>query len=336
MSSLIEQAAERLEQLRQAGVAVPNVTQTPTLEQPGGHAATEFVAPVSERPPLPGPAGVPNRAGDSAPGSEFRRPPTPPPQVEFDLAALAAANLVVPNAPRSKVADEFRVIKRPLINNVKARGANAPSHANLVMVTSAVAGEGKSFTAINLAMSIAAELDHTVMLVDADLARPSLPRMLGIEDGPGLLDVLDGTAELPNVLLRTNVEKLTLLRSGTPHDKATELLASEAMRRLVDELSLRYPDRVIVFDSPPLLLTTEARALAMYMGQIVFVIRAGKTLQTAVQHALATIEACPVKMLLLNQIRGERHGLHGEYGLGYGYGYGYGYGQGRGATRHGT
>jgi exopolysaccharide/PEP-CTERM locus tyrosine autokinase len=233
---------------------------------------------------------------------------------------------VTPNAPRSQVADEFRVIKRPLISNVKARGANVPANANLVMVTSAVAGEGKSFTAINLAMSIAAELDHTVMLVDADLARPSLPRMLGIEDGPGLLDLLDGTAEMPDVLLRTNVEKLTLLRSGTPHTKATELLASEAMRRLVDELSQRYSDRIIVFDSPPLLLTTEARALAMYMGQIVFVVRAGKTLQNAVEHALATIEACPLRMMLLNQVRAEKRGVYGEYGLGYGYGYGYGHG----------
>ena len=176
-------------------------------------------------------------------------------------------------------------------------------------------------------MSIAAELDHTVMLVDADLARPSLPTMLGVEDGPGLLDLLDGSAGMSDVLLRTNVEKLTFLRGGTPHARATELLASDAMRCLVDEMSERYRDRIIVFDSPPLLLTTEARALAMYMGQIVFVVRAGKTLQSAVQHALATIEACPTKMLLLNQMRPEKHGIHGEYGLGYGYGYGYGYGR---------
>jgi len=134
------------------------------------------------------------------------------------------------------------------------------------------------------------------------------------------------------VLLRTNVEKLTFLRSGTPHAKATELLASEAMRRLVDELSRRYTDRIIVFDSPPLLLTTEARALAMYMGQVVFDVRAGKTLQTAVDHALATIDACPLKMMLLNQVRSEARGMYGEYGFGYGYGYGYG----QGPTRHGA
>ena len=326
MSSLIEQAAERLEQLRQAGVVVPPVTPAPAVQQPDTKTVPGVTGLISERSTRPTSTGASQPVDHATFGGELRQLRQSQ-RIAFDLDALAAANLVTPNAPRSQVADEFRVIKRPLINNVKAKGANAPAHANLVMVTSAVAGEGKSFTAINLAMSIAAELDHTVMLVDADLARPSLPRMLGIEDGPGLLDVLDGTAEMPDVLLRTNVEKLTLLRSGTPHTKATELLASEAMRRLLDELSQRHSDRIIVFDSPPLLLTTEARALAMHMGQIVFVVRAGRTLQTAVQHALATIEACPLKMMLLNQVRGKKNGVYGEYGLGYGYGYGYGYGR---------
>ena len=332
MSSLIEQAAERLEQLRQAGVVVPPIALAP-VDAPPGTAPVEpaINGPISHAAGRPISTGTPQVSAEVASPSETR-PTRQSRRIDFDLDALTAANLVTPNAPRSQVADEFRVIKRPLINNVKATAAGIPEHANLVMVTSAVAGEGKSFTAINLAMSIAAELDHTVMLVDADLARPSLPRMLGIEEGPGLLDVLDGTAKIPDVLLRTNVEKLTFLRSGTPHAKATELLASEAMRRLVDELSRRYTDRIIVFDSPPLLLTTEARALAMYMGQVVFVVRAGKTLQTAVDHALATIEACPLKMMLLNQVRSEARGMYGEYGFGYGYGYGYG----QGPTRHGA
>jgi len=329
MSGLIEQAAERLEQLRKAGVVIPPVALAPVDQQPATQAAPAFSDRLPQPSVLPMPTDAPGQVREPTPGSELQLPRQSQ-RVDFDLDALTAANLVTPSAPRSQVADEFRVVKRPLLNNVKARGADAPIHANLVMVTSALAGEGKSFTAINLAMSIAAELDHTVLLVDADLARPSLPRVLGVQDGPGLLDLLDGTAEMPDVLLRTNIEKLTFLRSGTPHARATELLASDAMRRLLDELSERYSDRIVVFDSPPLLLTTEARTLAMYMGQIVFVIRAGKTLQTAVQHALATIEACPVKMMLLNQARGEKHGIYGEYGLGYGYGYGYG------PTRHGA
>jgi exopolysaccharide/PEP-CTERM locus tyrosine autokinase len=325
MSGLIEQAAERLEKLRQAGVIAPTSAQ-PRAERHEDAA----VAGATQTQPAPLRSAISSispleydPAGDFAQERRSER-------VEFDLDALARANLVTPNALRSQVADEFRVVKRPLINNVKSRRADATAHANLLMVTSAVAGEGKSFTAINLAMSIAAEVDNTVMLVDADLARPSLPRMLGIQDGPGLLDLLNGSAKMSDVLLRTNVEKLTFLRSGTLHPKATEILASEAMRRMLKEMAERYADRIIIFDSPPLLLTTEARALAMYMGQIIFVVRAGKTLQSAVQDALATIEACPHKTMLLNQARAERQGAYGKYGLGYGYGYS------RGSTSHVT
>jgi exopolysaccharide/PEP-CTERM locus tyrosine autokinase len=201
------------------------------------------------------------------------------------------------------------------------RGAASLVHGNLIMVTSAVAGEGKSFTSVNLAMSIAAELDHTVMLVDADVARPSILRMLGLPDGPGLLDLLEGKAEMSSVLMKTNIDKLTILPSGTPHARATELLASDAMRLLLDDISKRYPDRIVIFDSPPLLLTTEARVLATQMGQVILVVQADNTLQVDVQHALATIESCPVKMMLLNKVRAE---AKGKYGYGYGYGHGYG------------
>lgn len=350
MSSLIEQAAERLEQLRRAGVTVPTARAPGSVDALRAGSSTAFspdalvaaegpakefstlradAAVASRETPSAAPASVspaaetPTRSRPTTSRDEWRAPCSP--SIELDLAALAANNIVTPTAPRSHVADEFRVIKRPLITNARRTGSGAADHANLIMVTSAVAGEGKSFTSINLAMSIAAELDTTVMLVDADLARPSLPRMLGVPEGPGLLDVLDGSAEMSNVLLRTNVDKLTFLRGGTPHPRATELLASEAMRRLLDDMARRYADRIIVFDSPPLLLTTEARTLAINMGQIVFVVRAGKTQQSAVANAIATIENCPQKMILLNQTRAKAHGAYGEYGLGYGYGYGYGY-----------
>ena len=191
------------------------------------------------------------------------------------------------------------------------------------MVTSALAGEGKSFSAINLAMSIATELDNTVMLVDADVARPSVLRMLGLPASPGLLDLLVGDVEdLSSVLLKTNIDKLTLLPSGTPHLRATELLASDAMSQLIKNIANRYSDRIIIFDSPPLLLTTESRVLATHMGQIVMVVHAEKTLQADVQHALSSIEACPVKLMVLNQARSGSQGGYGGYG-----GYGYGYGQ---------
>lgn len=312
MSTLIEQAAERLEQLQRSGVVLPQAVAMPASEAWPQPALPEAVVADSAPTARPEAAAVP----------ASRR-------VDLDLEALAAAGYVTPHSPRTRTADQFRVIKRPLIRNAMGDGKEGTAHSNLIMVTSALAGEGKSFTAVNLAMSIATELDHTVMLVDADVARPSVLRILGLPAGPGLLDLLDDSSKMSEVLMRTNVDKLTLLPSGTPHKRATEMLASEAMRRLLDDMASRYPDRIIIFDSPPLLLTTESRVLATNMGQIVVVVQAGRTLQSDVQHALATIESCPVKMMLLNQVRVDERSAYGYgYGSGAGYGYGYGYGYG--------
>ena len=294
MSSLIEQAARRLEQLRQAGADMP--------------AAPTEVASPKTAPPEPPPA---------------EKPVVTSRRVDLNLETMAEAGIINPNSPRSEIADQYRVIKRPLIKNAMGKGASVIANGNLIMVTSALPGEGKSFTSINLAMSIATELDNTVMLVDADVARPSVMRMLGLPDGPGLLDlVLDDKMDMSSVLLKTNVDKLTILPSGTPHPRATELLASDAMVRLLEDMAARYPDRIIVFDSPPLLITTESRVLATHMGQVVLVVHAGKTLQSEVKQALATIDACPVKLLLLNRSSSL---FKGGYGYNYGYGGGYGY-----------
>ena len=310
MSSLIEQAAHRLEQLRRAGAAMPEPAIAEVLKST---AHLEPAAPIAKL--VPDTANAP-----STPAQKSQR-------VEINLDALAAAGIVSPNAPRSQIADQYRVIKRPLISIAMGKGATLIENGNLIMVTSSLPGEGKSFTAINLAISIAAELDNTVMLVDADVARPSVLRVLGLQPGPGLLDLLlDDSADLSTMLLKTNIEKLTILPSGTPHERATEMLASDAMSRLLADMGKRYSDRIIVFDSPPLLLTTESRVLATHMGQIVMVVQAEKTRRSDVQEALATIEACPVKMMVLNQARST---MTGGYGYGYGYGYGKSYGYGK-------
>jgi protein-tyrosine kinase len=315
MSSLIEQAARRLAQIRASGIEIPgdaaDTLASPVLERAPAEISSAAAAPVVS-PFAPPAVGAPPVRPVGEPVVTSRR-------VELDLDQLAAAGIVTPNAPRSNVADQYRVIKRPLILNAIGKGAVPLNHGNLIMVTSALSGEGKSYTSINLAMSIAAELDHTVMLVDADVARPSVLRMLGLPPGPGLLDLLEGQAEMSQVLLRTNIDKLTVLPSGTPHPRATELLASESMRQLLDDIATRYPDRIVIFDSPPLLLTTESRVLASNMGQIVVVVAAGKTLQADVQHALSTIESCPVRLMLLNK---SQSNAHGAYGYSYGYGYG--------------
>ena len=310
MTSSIEKAAQRLDQLRKAGVPVPA----------NGVQPEEIVAPGAAQ----------QQATQAASTAEAvvldvqRAAPTPQAgarSVHIDLTALAAAGFVTPNAPRSATTDQFRVIKRPLLENATGKGAAVVANGNLIMVTSALPGEGKTFTSINLAMSLAMELNHTVMLVDADVARQSVMKTLGLPPAPGLMDLLlDDKIGLPDVLLRTNVENLTLLPTGLPSPRATELLASDAMVALLNDMGKRYSDRIIIFDSPPLLLTTEARVLASHMGQVVVVVQAEKTLQSQVQHALSTIETCPIRLMVLNQARSR--GL-GAYGYGYAHGYGY-------------
>jgi receptor protein-tyrosine kinase len=295
--SLIEKAVERLEGLLQD----PTKKGSSLPRQDAGQSFTKLDESGSPKP----------LSGASAGATESRR-------VDLDLAKLASEGFITPESSGTLIAEEFRVLKRPLLGNVT--GAAAPiRNANLIMVTSSLPGEGKSFTAVNLAMSIAMELERTVLLVDADVARPSLPRVLGLQQQKGLLDVLqDKSLTLSDVLLRTNVDTLTVLTAGTSDARATELLASEAMGNLLTEIARRYSDRIVIFDSPPLLLTTEARVLATRMGQIVFVVRAEETPQAAVKEALGTIEACPIKLMVLNQAKNIEN-------VAYGYQYGYGY-----------
>ena len=317
--SVIEQAAKRLQELQRAGIGAAQVSEGESADSAASTPATRRREPDArslhvrrevtlERTPEGG-------AAQPESGVASRR-------VELDLTRIAAAGIVTPDAPRSRIADEFRVVKRPLLANASRNGAAAIRNGNLIMITSSLPREGKSFTAVNLAMSIAMEMDHTVLLVDADVARPSLPTLLGLPPARGLLDLLvDDSIDVSDVLLKTNIEKLAVLPSGTQHVRATELLASDAMNRLLEEMAHRYSDRIIIFDSPPLLVTTEARVLATHMGQILMVVQAQRTAHADVQHALATIESCPVKLMMLNKGRST---MQGGYAYGYGYGYGYG------------
>ena len=235
--------------------------------------------------------------------------------LKVDRDQLRRQNMITPDGERTPTAESFRRIKRQILTNATRSKAGAP--ANLVLVTSALAGEGKTFCAINLAISIASEMDRTVLLVDADAAKPSVPKALGLKaEEKGLLDVLlDRQIDLADVLWNTDIGKLTLLPAGTAHQHATELLASDAMRALLQEMAERYHDRIIIFDSPPLLAASEAGVMASQMGQIVMVVEAGKTSESALQAALGRIESSKVTGLVLN--KGEGPGLkyyHGGYG----------------------
>ena len=312
--SLIEKAAKRLEALRKAGIEIPaprtangNDFRAPSAETTS-HSTTDAEAPISTEPAKYLPGLVPSDEVVKAAFTQSSR-------VELDLAKLAAYGFATPDMPRSRIADEFRIIKRTLLGNVKATRAPPIKNGNLILVTSSLPGEGKTFSAVNLAMSMAMELDRTVLLVDGDFARPSLPRLLGLPQSKGLLDILNnGVDNISEILMRTNVDKLSILSSGTYHPKATELLASEQMANLLDEMATRYSDRIIIFDSPPLLVTTEARVLATHMGQITFVVDAETTLQSDVALALSTIESCPIKLMVLNKARSASSG---SYGYGY-------------------
>jgi receptor protein-tyrosine kinase len=241
----------------------------------------------------------------------------PAPARTLDLARLQASGLITPALRHSKLLQEFRLIKRPLIKHALGRSATQAPNRNLIMVTSAMPGEGKSFVAVNLAMSLAMEVDCRVLLVDADVLAPSIPEVLRIEPAKGLMDVLTGGTALREVLIGTNVERLTLLLAGTSHSNVSENLASEAMTRLLSELSSRYPDRIVVFDSPPLLATTESRVLATRMGQVVVAVEAQRTTHTALESALATVESCPVVYTLLNKTPQTKAGAyHGAYAYG--------------------
>ena len=180
-------------------------------------------------------------------------------QVEINLAKLHQLGMITPDQGKTLAAQEFRGIKRSLIQKAFINGAGAIHHGNLIMVTSALPREGKTFCAINLAMSIATEMDHTVLLIDADVARPSSIRTLGLKSAVGLMDILlDEQLNLAEVMINTNVDTLRILPAGTSHRHATELLASQAMSSLLNEIANRYPDRIVIFDSPPLLPTTGA------------------------------------------------------------------------------
>ena len=313
--SIIEKAAGKIGMGAPRSPGMPPATQTPQQDasmiesalakQQAKHAAPFVATPVE--PMFLSPDHETPSEGNS--------------QVQsINLARLHRMGVVAPDAEKTQIAEEFRIIKRPLIANAFGQGASRVKNGNLIMVTSSLPGEGKSFCAINLAISMAMEMDRTVLLIDADVAKPRVPEYLGIHVDKGLLDVLqDKDLKLSDVLVKTDIAKLTVLPAGRTYKRATELLASDAMTRLVADIGNRYPDRIILFDSPPLLATSESSVLATHMGQIVMVVEAEKTSQEAVREALSHIQSCEVVGMLLNKTTPTPgadyyYGYYGSYG----------------------
>jgi len=238
--------------------------------------------------------------------------------IKLDFSALRQAGMFVPDNTNSRIENEYRVIKRPLIMNASGKGASIVDNANLIVVTSSLPGEGKTFSAVNLAMSIAMERDKHVLLVDADVARSSISKLLHLDEKSGLIDMLvDEHVDFSDVVIKTDLPNLSILPSGRTHPHSTELLASNEMAAFTTELSKRYSDRIVIFDAPPLLVTTEASVLANHMGQVVMVVEAGKTQQSQVKEALARLNSPEIIGFILNKTIGGVMG--GEYDYSYGY-----------------
>ncbi len=236
--------------------------------------------------------------------------------VRFDWNRLGELGFIKKDDSHSRIAEEYRSIKRPLVTNALGARKFDINNANLILVTSSIPGEGKTFTSINLAISIAAEMDKKVLLVDADVAKPSISKVLGIKTKVGLIDFLEtDSIPLSDIILQTEIPGLRIITAGKSHKFSTELLASNKMIALSKELSERYPDRIVIFDTPPLLATTQAEVLASQMGQVILVVGAEMTPQNYVMESVKKLQNCSdVVLALLN--KAQRSLNPGYYGYG--------------------
>ena len=248
----------------------------------------------------PRPSGSPMEALPLAP----YRPGVGHHELTLDFDRLKEKGFLTPDDKTAKIHQEFRLVKRRLLDNAFGRLRPVVDNGRLIMVTSSLPGEGKTFSSINLAISIAIGGEHPVLLVDADIARPSVSNTLELDipDEIGLADYLDDPSIPVTELLRpTSLPGLTLLPAGHLKHRPVDLLASGNMARLVEELRTLLPHHVIVFDSPPLLPVTETRSLSALVGQVMLVVAAGETPRTAVNESLLQLENCPAVGLLFNK-----------------------------------
>lgn len=306
--SLVELALAKMQSARAGAAGAANKSAAPSARaQAPGSGSTLAAGVVGEV--------VQRSSHRRIDPSESARLPNHDKLIRIDPGALCAAGLAPPEDQARMLANEYRHIKRPLIGAAIGRGADKLERGQLIMMASAMAGEGKTFTSINLALSMALEHDISVLLVDADIPKPHITRTFGVEHEPGLIDVLrDPEANVESVILPTDLPNLSLLPAGRRSETATELLASHRMEQTVNYLAASDPTRIVLIDSPPLLLTSESRALAHWVGQVVLVIRSDFTPQQAVMDAIAQVGPGKAVSLVLNQSRGSSPGYYYGYG----------------------
>lgn len=286
--------------------------------------ATPLITQQIQR-PVPVVPGVPvdNPSVQLVKGSGFRSNAGSNKTFTLPYKAMEMEGLLSMSAPRNQMSEEYRAIKRPVLAAIDAQDQMDDSSAsrNVIMVTSCVSGEGKTYSAINLALSIAMEKDREVLLVDGDITNPSCGKRLGFEnDRPGLTELLQNKDRDPEGLIwQSDLENFRFMPAGISHNHVTELLSSKNMSDLIEGLSRNHPERVVIIDSAPLLLTSEASIVADLAGQIVFVVSAESTTRGMVSDALRIVNDHSRVGFLLNKTRKAQNNI-------YGYGYGYGYG----------
>lgn len=297
--------------------AAPTSADGGPAEQPAPSAETQTApAPVPASTNAPVPASVAGAVarGPGLPATTRRLVPSAPQQT-IDPAVISANGLIDPQGNVGALAEEYRIIKRQLL-----RASTTLQHGRRVVVTSSQPDEGKTFSTINLALSLAAEKDVSVLLIDGDFARQDVPKKMGLTPGRGLLDVLaDPSIDLASCVIPTDIPRLAVLPSGNANDHETELLSSARMADLLDRLDADAPDRIILFDSMPLLAASSTGVVAQHCGQVLVVVRADVTREAALRDAIGLIGQHNGISLLLNRVRftpeGRRFGsYYGEGG----------------------
>ncbi len=325
---------------RRADEVVEEAEVTPVVETPVAAPtpapAPAPVAPVAAAPASPAPAPAPAAERPEVVEPEVLQPNLPavqqaaPPMVrpvEFkgkrhpiDRNHLHERGFIVPDGAVTALLEEFRIVKRQLLlQSQQLRQQGMGSGAQCVLICSPHPGEGKTHTSVNLALSIAAEKGSEVLLVDADIAKPSVLSSLGLPGGPGLMDALaDPSLDVADCVIGTDIPGLWVLPAGNATTTDTEYLASARTREVIERLTAGAPNRFVIFDSPPALAASPAAELAKYVGQAVVVARADKTGQGALEDAISLLSACPNIQLLLNAVNFSPSGR--KFGSYYGYG----------------
>lgn len=241
-------------------------------------------------------------------------------RVTINRERLSAQNFIVPDGPVTGLSEEFRIVKRQLLLAARGgKGVDALPHGERILVCSANPNEGKTFCAINLAISMASEKDNRVLLVDADFAKPSVLSTLGIEKHRGFMDALaDPACDAESLVLQTDIDGLSILPAGSQTNQDTEYLAASRTAEIIDQLTRNDPARIIIFDSPPALAASPASVLALHVGQTLMIVHADVTNDSALRDALGLLSGCEHVQLLLNRTKFSPTGR--KFGNYYGYG----------------